>query len=141
MVGRVYRASECSEFVDAKKNPAPTLTLTLYSITGDKVIENIRIPVDTGYEGPIMLTSELYRFFMRAELPRTLWRSYRTLSGTVIMRASRAIVKIANMELETFVESPFLGEGKLLIGRELLNKLAIIIDGRRKETCLVEDIH
>lgn len=136
MVGRVYRASECSEHVAAKRYPAPALTMTLYTITGDKVAENIKIPIDTGYEGPIMLTSELYRFFLKAELPRSLWRGYRTLSGTVVMRTARAVVKILDQELETFVEAPLFGEGKLLLGREILNEMTIVIDGKRKETCL-----
>ncbi|GBC72169.1 hypothetical protein HRbin02_01966 [Candidatus Calditenuaceae archaeon HR02] len=75
MVGRIYRASECTGYLAAKRHPVPSLTITLYNITGDKVAEDVKIPVDTGYEGPIMLTSELYRFFMKAELPRSLWRS------------------------------------------------------------------
>lgn len=136
MVGRIYRASECTAHLAAKRHPVPSLTLTLYNITGDKVAEDVKIPVDTGYEGPIMLTSELYRFFMKAELPRSLWRSYRTLSGTITMRTARAVIKIFNQEIETFVETPFFGEGKLLLGREILNKLTIIIDGKREETCV-----
>gem|GEM_PF-6923555 len=30
--------------------------------------------------------------------------------------------------------------GKLLVGREVLSKIAIVINGSRKETCLAEEI-
>ena len=83
-----------------------------------------------------MITSELYKFFLKAELPRSLWRSYRTLSGTVVMRTARAMVKILDREFETFVEVPLFGEGKLLLGREIFNEMTIVADGKRKETCL-----
>lgn len=55
------------------------------------------------------------------------------------MRTARAVVRIANQELEIFVEKPLFGEGKLLLGREILNKLTIIIDGKRSETCITDD--
>ncbi len=138
-MGRLYRASRCIEHLTtSRKNPAPTLEITLYNMLGEKIVENMKIPIDTGYEGPIMLTSELYETFMKAELPRTLWRTYKTLSGTIVMRTARAVVKIADMELETFVETPFFGSGKLLMGREIINKLTIIIDGKKQETCIAE---
>ncbi|GBC72170.1 hypothetical protein HRbin02_01967 [Candidatus Calditenuaceae archaeon HR02] len=52
------------------------------------------------------------------------------------MRTARAVIKIFNQEMEAFVETPLFGEGKLLLGREILNKLTIIIDGKRGETCV-----
>jgi len=91
---------------------------------------------DTGYEGSIMLTTELYQAFQIAELPRTLWRNYRTLTGATTMRIARAIIEIDDMKFECFVESPLFGKGKLLIGRELLNRLTIIMDGERKQSCI-----
>jgi len=105
-------------------------------VVGEKATESLRIPMDTGYEGSIMLTSELYQAFQIAELPRALWRTYRTLTGTITMRVARAVIEINGMRLESFVEAPLFGKGKLLAGRELLNKLIIIMDGRRRQACL-----
>ena len=65
------------------------------------IAEDMKIPVDTSYEGAVMLTSELYKSFMKAELPKNLWRSYRTLSGTVTIHTARAVIKICNQKIET----------------------------------------
>jgi predicted aspartyl protease len=136
MVGRIYRALTCTEYLEGKRHPAPALKLTLYNVIGEKILENLKVPIDTGYEGSIMLTTELYQAFQIAELPRTLWRNYRTLTGAITMRIARAIIEIDDMKFECFVESPLFGKGKLLIGRELLNRLTIIMHGERKQTCI-----
>lgn len=67
-----------------------------------------------------------------------MWRSYRTLTGTVIMRVARA--KIGAIEFETFVESPLFGAGELLLGCEVLNKLIIVVDGLGRQACLSEEV-
>lgn len=136
MVGRLYRTLSCTKYLEGKRHPAPALKLTLYNVIGDKIFEDLQIPIDTGYEGSIMLTTELYQAFQIAELPRTLWRNYRTLTNVITMRMARAIIEIDGMKSECFVESPLFGRGKLLIGRELLNRLTIIMDGEIKQLCL-----
>ena len=136
MVGRLYRVLSCTEYLEGKRRPVPALKLTLYNVIGERILEDQRVPIDTGYEGSIMLTSELYQAFQIAELPRTLWRSYRTLTGAITMRMARGIVEIDDMKFECFVESPLFGKGKILVGRELLNRLTIIIDGRTKQSCM-----
>ena len=136
MVGRLYRALSCVEYLEGKRHPVPALKLTLYNVIGERILEDLRVPMDTGYEGSIMLTGELYQAFQIAELPRTLWRSYRTLTGAITMRMARGIVEIDDMRFECFVESPLFGKGKILVGRELLNKLTIIMDGRTKQSCI-----
>lgn len=138
MVGRIYRALNCIEYLKGKKHPAPALKLTIYNVIGERIIENLKAPIDTGYEGSVMLTAELYQAFQIAELPRSLWRNYRTLTGTITMRMARAIIEINDMKFECLVESPLFGKGKLLIGRELLNRLTIILDGERKQLCIGE---
>jgi len=97
------------------------------------------VPIDTGYEGSIMLPPELYEFFSMAELPRTLWRIYRTLTGTVITRVARVRARVAETELEALVESPLYGRGKLLLGREVLSRLVVVMDGTRRQACLCEE--
>ena len=136
MVGRIYRVLSCTEYLEGKRHPVPALKLTLYNVIGERILEDQRVPIDTGYEGSIMLTSELYQAFQIAELPRTLWRNYRTLTGAITMRMARGIIEIDDMRFECFVESPLFGKGKLLIGRELLNRLTIVMDGKRKQSCI-----
>ncbi|MCF8884463.1 MAG: hypothetical protein L4877_01540 [Aigarchaeota archaeon] len=141
MVGGIYRTVSCTKYAEGKKYPAPALEITLHNMVGEKVLEKIKFPIDTGYEGSIMLTSDLYQHFLIAELPRILWKNYKTLTGMVTMRIARAIVKLSNgIEFETFVETPLFGTGKLLIGRELLNKLTIILDGNKENTCIAEEV-
>lgn len=140
MVGRIYRTTYCTKYIDGKKHPAPALKISLYNMAGEEVIEEIKVPIDTGYEGSIMLTSNLYQHFLTAELPRMLWRNYRTLTGTITMRIARAVIKFSDgKEFEAFVETPLYGRGKLLIGREILNKLTIVLDGGKKDTCIVKE--
>jgi len=111
----------CIEYLKGKKHPAPALKLTIYNVRR-KIIEDVKAPMDTGYEGSVMLTAELYQALQMAELPRSLWRNYRTLTSTITMRMARAIIETNDTEFECFVESQLLGRGKLLIGRELSNR-------------------
>ncbi len=138
MVGRVYRTLSCMRYRRGRRHPIPVLKVTLYNVVGEKVAENLEVPVDTGYEGSIMLTADLYEAFQIAELPRSLWRTYKTLTGPITMRMARAIIEIDGINIECLVESPLFGGGKLLVGREILNKLVIIMDGDRGELCLGE---
>ena len=112
MVGRLYRTLNCTEYLEGKRHPAPALKLTLYNVIGEKILENLKVPIDTGYEGSIMLTTKLYQVFQIAELPRILWRNYRTLTGAITMRIARAIIEIDDIKFECFVESPLFGKGK-----------------------------
>lgn len=56
------------------------------------------------------------------------------------MRAAKAIALIGNAKLETRVETPLIGEGKLLVGRELLKALILVLDGPGEETCISERV-
>jgi len=54
------------------------------------------------------------------------------------MRVARAIVEIEDVKYEVYVESPLHGGRKRLLGRELLNKLSVVLDGPRRSCCIVE---
>ncbi|WP_237558876.1 hypothetical protein [Candidatus Methanodesulfokora washburnensis] len=54
------------------------------------------------------------------------------------MRAAKAIALIGDTKLETRVETPLVGKGKLLVGRELLKDLILVLDGPREEVCISE---
>ena len=136
MAGRGTRASiECWGYQPGLRHPYPVLRARLYNAALEEYGE-IPLQIDTGYEGPIMMPRGEYEFFMIGELPRSLWRTYRTLSDTVTMRVARAVIEVAGKRLETYVETPLYGGGKRLAGRELLNNLRIILDGPAKKTCI-----
>ena len=84
-----------------------------------------------------MLEVEDYKFFMRDEFPRDYWRIYSTLAN-LMMRAARAIVIIDDIELKIYVETPYFGHGKRLLGREVINKLILILDGLGKRCCTAQ---
>lgn len=96
MVGRLYGVINCIDYMEGKKHPAPALEISIYNVAGEKVLEKIKVPIDTGYEGSIMFSSDLYQHFLTAELPRRLWRTYKTLTGIVTMRVARALIKISD---------------------------------------------
>ena len=114
----------------------PILELKLLNILGEEFPRDLKLPVDIGYEGSIMLTSDDYEFFSIGELPREYWRTYSTLTGYVLMRVARALAVIGDMKLEVYVETPYFGFEKRLVGRELLNRFIVILDGPRKLICI-----
>ena len=138
MVGRSYRARNCIKYKSSLLAPYPVLKIKLYNILGEEFPEELEIPVDTGYEGSLMLQRKDYEFFMIGELPREYWRTYRSFAGRIVVRVARAIAEIDNMKFEIYVEAPYYGYGKRLIGRELLNKFTLVLDGPRQECCLAE---
>jgi len=140
VVGRIVRtyvAHECLPYAKGLREPYPLLRVKLYNVALEEY-GYLDIAIDTGFEGSILLPDDVYQFFMVGELPRSMWRVYKTLSGFVTMRVARAIAEICGVRFETFVESPLYGGKKALIGREVLNRIAIVLDGLRKELCIAE---
>ena len=135
MVGRVYRVEKCLSYEPSLLSSYPVLEVTLYNLRMEKFDESLKIPIDTGFEGSLMLLSEDYEFFQIGELPREAWRIYKTLVGPITMRVSRGFMEIDGRLVEVFIEAPLAGRGKRLIGRELINKLVIVLDGPRSECC------
>jgi len=54
------------------------------------------------------------------------------------MRTARAILEVGGKKLEVFVESPYYGGGKRLVGREVLSQLVLVLDSINYETCIAE---
>jgi len=98
--------------------------------------ELIYIPIDTGYSGSLLVPQNIYDYFKIAELPPKYWRKYSTLTGEIVIRVSRGYLVVDNLKMEVMVESPLYSYGKFLVGREVLNKIIIILDGLRKECYL-----
>jgi predicted aspartyl protease len=129
------RVAACWPYQRGIRLPYPVIRLRLYNAALEEYGE-IPLQVDTGYEGPVMMPRGEYEFFQIGELPRSLWRSYRTLTDTVTMRTARAVAEVAGRRLEVYIESPLYGGGRRLVGREVLNQLCLLLDGPSLEACI-----
>ena len=116
----------------------PRLKIRLFNVAKEQWPEDLLVPVDTGFSGAVMLPSSSYDFFMIGELPKKLWKDYRTMTGPLQMRVARAFVETEQVSAETLVETPLVGAGKLLIGRGILKDLAVLLDGPAKLSCMMK---
>lgn len=138
MVGRVFRAVSCAAYLRGALHDYPVLKVKLLNVLGEEYGEELLLPVDTGFEGSVMLDRDAYEFFAVGELPREMWRVYRTLVGRAPMRTARAVAVIGGKRLEVYVETPMYGVGKRLLGRGLLNRLILVLDGPGRQACIAE---
>ena len=136
MAGRIYRVSECIRYEKSILSDKPVLKVKLFNMRLEEYPSELKLTIDTGFEGSIMVTNDIYEFFEVGELPRRFWRTYRTLAGPLTMKIDKALIQVKDIKFETYVETPLIGNGKMLVGRELLNKIVIVLDNPRKETCL-----
>ena len=84
-----------------------------------------------------MASRGTYNYFLVAKLPRSLWRAYKTLAGVVEVGIARALLEVAGRRLKVYIESPVYGDSRYLVGREVLNKLILLLDSVNGGTCLV----
>lgn len=135
MVRRIYEARSCLNYKRSILSPYPILKLKLFNVML-KCTGYLEFQVDTGFEGSVMLNTDDYSFFQVGELPQEYWRTYRTLTGIVVMRMARAIAEVNGYKFETYVETPLYGQGKNIVGREFINRLTLILDGPGEMCCL-----
>ena len=135
MDGRLFRAITCFNY----RNELPVLKLKLMNYMGE--VREFEFIIDTGFSGGILLPRDEYEFFTCGELPRSLWRSYSTLIGVIPMRTAKAILIIdeAGVRSEVYVETPLYGAGRRLLGREVINRLIILLNGLRHNLCLCKE--
>lgn len=96
-------------------------------ITGESVAA--KAALDTGFEGHLMLDTVTYGA-LRLELsekPENQFPVFRAFGGTVKFRSSLAMVVIAGKELTTEVLCPLYGDGKILVGREMIKDFTTLL--------------
>jgi len=98
------------------------------------------IPIDTGYEGFLLIPEDLYRAlscWMR-ELPRTSWPTFLMPDGRTV-RGRAALLKIEIKEVITadIVSETFPGCELMLIGRALLRSLEVRLVGPEQKACVL----
>ena len=136
MAGRLFGTVGCYPHDGAANQPR--LKIRLFNVARERWPEDLLTPIDTGFSGAVMLPSNSYDFFIIGELPKKLWKDYRTMTGPLQMRVARAFLETEQTSIETLVETPLVGTGKLLIGRAILNDLAVLLDGSAKLTCVMK---
>ena len=134
MVGRVYKSIECWKYKGLTPTN-PVVKVSLSNLIGEK-IKLLDIPIDTGFSGSILVPQTMFEYFKIGELPPKYRRTYKTIIGKIVMRVARGFIDINSVNMEVFIETPLFGSGKLLAGREVLNKLILILDGLNECCCL-----
>ncbi len=93
--------------------------------------------VDTGFDGSLMVTAELYRRLglELRERPEELYPVYRTFSGTSVFRRSYGVARLVGKDMEVEVIAPLHGGGKNLLGRRVLNGFTTVLH-RAEAACI-----
>lgn len=137
MAGRLFGTVDCYPHDGATSQPC--IRIQLSNFAQERWRGDALAPIDTGFSGAVMVPNESYEFFMIGELPRKFWKEYRTMTGSLQMRVARAFVQTEEERMvQTVVETPLFGAGKLLLGRAVLNSLSLLLDGPGKVSCLVK---
>lgn len=114
--------------------------MTLSTLDGQEVLSNEQMPVDTGFDGRMLIPRETFTHFERAELPESESRVYRTLVGSIPMRTARALLRLpVGDEMEILLDSPKYGVGRHLLGLRVLTRIQLLLSGQRSETCLLKE--
>jgi hypothetical protein len=83
----------------------------------------------------VRFPADVYARLSELELPQEYFPSYSTLVGTIVMRRAKVRLRVFEKLLESFIETPVVGLGKLLVGRRVLNSLSLAILGPDLRTC------
>lgn len=131
-----FRAVDCRPYIgDEPKTPALEITVR-EPILGQQ--KEFAAPVDTGFAGYLLLPRDAYERLGAAELPREDFGVYATLAGPVVLRRALVTVAVGRVEMESYVETPMVGVGKLLVGRRLLSRLDLALLGTSERCCLLK---
>ena len=138
-ITREVKVIKCWRYLEAEP-PIPSIRVKVYGVK-ESIESAFRL--DTGYPGQLLISTDLYEKLglHLAELPEKEFGVYRTASGLVEMKRSQAkiIVPDLGIDMEVIAETPrrILFE-RNLVGRELINRLKLLLDGVKGEDCIIE---
>ena len=138
-ITREVKVIKCWRYLEAEP-PIPSIRVEVHGVK-ESVESAFRL--DTGYPGQLLISTDLYEKLglHLAELPEKEFGVYRTASGLVEMKRSQAkiIVPDLGIDMEVIAETPrrILFE-RNLVGRELINRLKLLLDGIKAEDCIIE---
>ncbi|MCD6592810.1 hypothetical protein J7L00_01825 [Candidatus Bathyarchaeota archaeon] len=136
---RKVKVINCWRYLEDEP-PIPSIRIRVRGVKGSLESD---FRVDTGYPGQLLISTDLYEKLglYLAELPEKEFGVYRTASGLVEVKRSQALVTIPGLEadVETLVETPRrILFKRNLVGRGLINKLRLLLDGAKGEDCVIE---
>ncbi|BFH74072.1 hypothetical protein SJAV_20160 [Sulfurisphaera javensis] len=102
-----------------------------------EISEKIKAIIDTGFSGWVLVPGSIYSRLASLELAEDNWRTYSTLSGNIKMRTAKCIIKIGDVRIMGYIESPTFGREMTLLEREVLKKLKVEI--KKGEEICIED--
>jgi len=138
-ITREVKVIKCWRYLEAE----PSIPSIRVEVHGVKESVESAFRLDTGYPGQLLISTDLYEKLglHLAELPEKEFGVYRTASGLVEVKRSQALVTIPDLgiDMEVIVETPrrILFE-RNLVGRELINRLKLLLDGVKGEDCIIE---
>ena len=130
----LYSTGDCFRHDVTVTPHRPILKVAIETLISQRS-EILEAPVDTGFAGFLMTPSKLYVKLSEMEVPEEHFLTYSTLIGPITMRRAKVRIRIFDHSFESFLETPQLGLGKLLLGRRILNLLPIAILGPENRTC------
>jgi len=95
----------------------------------------LEAPIDTGFAGFLLTPADVYAKLSELELPQEYFPAYLTLAGSIIMRRAKVRMRVFGKVLDSFIETPVVSFGRLLVGRRILNSLSLAILGPDLQTC------
>lgn len=103
-------------------------------------VGSLRLKVDTGYAGHIMVSTDLYnQGFQLAEFPEEKFGIYRTASGLIEVKRARGIVRVVRLgtSMKAVIETPrYTTFNRNLAGRRFLREFRLLLNGPKAESCL-----
>ncbi|KPV62703.1 MAG: hypothetical protein AOA65_1685 [Candidatus Bathyarchaeota archaeon BA1] len=96
------------------------------------------VPIDTGFAGYLLAPQDIYIELGTLELPREEFGVYTTLAGPIVLRRAEIKLSIKDEEIDTYIETPIFGAGKLLLGRRILSELNIALIGKKSLCCYLK---
>jgi hypothetical protein len=82
-----------------------------------------------------MVPASDYGELASMELAREAFGTYTTLASPAVMRRARVRLSLYAEKLESIVETPLHGGGKLLLGRRILNTIDLALLGKSGKAC------
>jgi len=102
--------------------------------------KTITAPIDTGFAGYLLVPRDLYAELGTMELPREDFGIYSTMAGSVTLRRAEVKISVGDKELDTFIETPLHGTGRMLLGRRILSELDLALLGRNRMCCHLRSV-
>jgi predicted aspartyl protease len=99
----------------------------------------LEAPIDTGFSGYLLLPQEQYSRLSESEVFSDYFLTYNTILGPVQLRRSPVTLEIFGKRIQSFVETPVSGAGRVLAGRRVLADLRVALLGPESRACVLDE--